>query len=266
MKKRYILLIVFAALVVFGCFLSYTQPALPVIQLPGECYPGTATGSDFFPCLTNTLVTTFIAFAIVLIIGLSLRARSRTADEVPTGFYNFFEWIFESALNFATNLAGTKKALEFFGLFFTLILYILVSNWIELVPGVDSIGFFEWVPHLEAVKAVEAEESLAEELGTSLSEEERKQYTDELFILGEPYCRQCGYCLPCPGEMNIPAILRMERTCDFFGLKEWVRVEEIGKLEVHPERCEGCGVCEPRCPFDLPIRQMIQNAQHYRQP
>ena len=65
--------------------------------------------------------------------------------------------------------------------------------------------------------------------------------------------------------MNIPAILRMERTCDFFGLNEWIRVAEIGKLDVHPERCEGCGICEPRCPFDLPIRQMIENAQQYRQ-
>lgn len=172
MKKRYILLVVFVALIFFGCFLSYTQPALPVIQLPGECYPGTSTGSGLFPCLTNTLVTTFVAWIVVLAIALFLRARSRTADEVPTGFYNFFEWIIESGMNFSANLAGSKKAKQFFPLFFTLILYILVANWIELVPGVDSIGFFEWLPHLKAEQAVVLQEDVANELGEHLSEEE----------------------------------------------------------------------------------------------
>jgi F-type H+-transporting ATPase subunit a len=180
MKKRYILLVVFVALIFFGCFLSYTQPALPVIQLPGECYPGTVTGNSLFPCLTNTLVTTFVAWLVVLAIALFLRARSRTADEVPTGFYNFFEWIIESGMNFSTNLAGSKKAKQFFPLFFTLILYILVANWIELVPGVDSIGFFEWLPHLKAEQAVVEKEALAADLGEHLSEEEIEQTFQEV--------------------------------------------------------------------------------------
>lgn len=47
----------------------------------------------------------------------------------------------------------------------------------------------------------------AAEAFTALPEEERRQCADELAILGEPYCRQCGYCLPCPGQIDIPAIL-----------------------------------------------------------
>ena len=121
------------------------------------------------------------------------------------------------------------------------------------------------IPGAHNIQELDEDIDAAEEF-TALSEEERSQYANDLFILGEPYCRQCGYCLPCPGEMNIPAILRMERTCTVFGLKEWIRESEIGKLEVHPEKCEDCGLCEPRCPFDLPIRQMIKNAPQYRQP
>jgi F-type H+-transporting ATPase subunit a len=126
------------------------------------------------------LVTTFVAWLVVLAIALLLRARSRTADEVPTGFYNFFEWIVESGMNFSTGLAGSKKAKQFFPLFFTLILYILVANWIELVPGVDSVGFYEWLPHLKAVEAVEAKESLAESVGEHLSEEELEHTFEEV--------------------------------------------------------------------------------------
>jgi predicted aldo/keto reductase-like oxidoreductase len=101
---------------------------------------------------------------------------------------------------------------------------------------------------------------------SAMSGAERRQWADELFVLGEPYCRECGYCLPCPGGMDLPAVLRMERTCSHYGIEEWIRPEEIGLIEVHPERCEGCGVCEARCPFDLPIRQMVASARQYRQP
>jgi F-type H+-transporting ATPase subunit a len=156
-KKRYILLVCLIGLIVFGCFISYAMPALPFIQLPGEVYPPT---HGEYPLgikgLTNTFVAAILAFVLVLAMGLGLRARSRTSDEIPTGFYNFFEFVIEGGMNFATNLAGTKKAGDFFPIFITLILYILVANWMELIPGVDSIGFSEWVPHAAGVKAAEA--------------------------------------------------------------------------------------------------------------
>ena len=120
------------------------------------------------------------------------------------------------------------------------------------------------IPGAGTTEQLDANVDIAEEF-TAMSEEERKAYTEELFFLGEPYCRQCQYCLPCPGEMDIPAILKMGRTCDFFGLKEWIRAQEVGTLEVHPERCDGCNFCESRCPYDLPVRQMVRDAQQYSQ-
>ena len=127
MKKRYILLIVFIGLIVFGSIMAFTRPVLPVISLPGECYPGTA-GIPVFNCVTNTAVTTLVAWIIVAALGLSLRARSRSADEVPTGFYNFFELIVDGALGYATRVGGRAKAKKFFPLFLTIILSVLVAN------------------------------------------------------------------------------------------------------------------------------------------
>jgi F-type H+-transporting ATPase subunit a len=184
MKKRYILLLVFLGLIVFGTVIAFTRPVLPVIQLPGECYPGTR-GLPIFNCLTNTFVTTVVAWLIVLLIGVSLRARSRTADEIPTGFYNFFEMIVESGLNFSTNLAGYNRAKQFFPLFLTLILYILVANWIELVPGVDSIGFYEWLPHLRAEEEVAQAETDAAISGVEVSEEKLLEIAHEAEVLSD---------------------------------------------------------------------------------
>jgi predicted aldo/keto reductase-like oxidoreductase len=120
------------------------------------------------------------------------------------------------------------------------------------------------IPGAGNTRQLDANIDIVEEF-TALSEQERKACTEELSFLGEPYCRQCRYCLPCPGEMDIPAILRMGRTCSFFGLTEWIRAEEVGALEVHPERCDSCHFCESRCPYDLPVRQMIREAQQYSQ-
>ena len=138
-------------------FVPAIKPVRPFIQLPGEVYPGTEW---FFGGWTNTFTATLFAWITVVIIALSLRARSRTADEVPTGFYNFFEMVIEGAYGFAENIAGAKKVKDFFPFFMTYILVILVANWWGLIPGVDSIGIWEPKPVFEAhneERAVEAE-------------------------------------------------------------------------------------------------------------
>jgi predicted aldo/keto reductase-like oxidoreductase len=120
------------------------------------------------------------------------------------------------------------------------------------------------IPGASDTAELDADIDIAEEF-SSLSEEEQMMCASDEVVLGKHYCRNCGYCLPCPSDMNIPGILRMERTCTVFGLKEWIRESEIGKLTVEATECEGCGLCEVRCPFDLPIRRMIKNAEKYKQ-
>src|SRR5690606_31769204 len=119
-KKRYILLLIVVLMIVFGSIIAYTRPVLPFIQLPGEPYPGTEGLMPAFlfnnAGLLNTFIATLVAWAVVLLLVFILRARSRTADEVPTGFYNLFELVLEGAYNFAQNIAGPKVK-EFFPYF-----------------------------------------------------------------------------------------------------------------------------------------------------
>ncbi len=181
-KKRYLLLIVVVLMIVFGSVIGYTKPVLPFIQLPGEVWPGTEgllpqvlfnnTG------LTNTFAATLLAWGVILLIVLAVRGRSRTADEVPTGFYNFFEMVIEGAYNFAQNIAGPKVK-EFFPYFMSFILIILVSNWMGLIPGFDSVGLWEHKPHfvgLEAARELEAERLAA---GETVTEEELHHAEEE---------------------------------------------------------------------------------------
>ena len=121
--------------------------------------------------LTNTFVATLLAWGVILLLILAVRGRSRTADEVPTGFYNFFEMIIEGAYNFAQNIAGPKVR-EFFPYFMSFILIILVSNWMGLIPGYDSIGLWEHKPHFVGLKAAEEFEAERTAAGESFTEEE----------------------------------------------------------------------------------------------
>ncbi len=182
MKKRYI---VYAALIVLvlQSVIPLLTPVLPVIQLPGEILWSWPGGKEFLGGLfgggfTNTFLATLLTLIILLAMTFSLKAKSRTADEVPTGGYNFFELIVEFAYGYVENAAG-KWAKAFFPFFMTFILWIVVANWMELVPFVDSFGKWENLPHHTAELAVEAAEADAAAKGEHLSEDEIKHIEEE---------------------------------------------------------------------------------------
>lgn len=182
-KKRYIVILCVILLIILGSIINITKPVLPFIQLPGETYPGSynwpIVGTLFGKQgLTNTFMASLVAYALILILIFSLRAGSKTADEVPTGFYNFFEMIIEGAYNFAENIAGTKVK-DFFPYFMSILLIILFTNWTALIPGWDSIGFWEYKPHFLAEQEAREKEAEAEANGEHLSEEEIEEYVHE---------------------------------------------------------------------------------------
>ena len=161
MKKRYYVYL-FVILLVAQSFFRITTPVLPVIQLPGEViFPwgeGSFLNGLFGKGFTNTFLATLLTFAILLVLTFSLRARSRTPDEVPTGFYNFFEMIVEALYNYAKGTAGSWTK-TFFPFFMTFILWIVVANWMELVPFVDALGKMENIPEHQVHLAEQAAEA-----------------------------------------------------------------------------------------------------------
>ncbi|GAB4149925.1 MAG: F0F1 ATP synthase subunit A [Candidatus Promineifilaceae bacterium] len=175
MKKRYWVYLCLLGMIIFGSVL--VKPVLPVIQLPGELFvrfDNAFIKQWFGGGITNTFMGTLIAWVIIVVMAFSLKAKSRTADEVPSGFYNVFEWLVEALYGFVESSAG-KWAKNFFPFFMTFILFILVANWLELVPGVDSIGKYETMGELAEHRA----EAAAEAAGEHLSEDELHHIYDE---------------------------------------------------------------------------------------
>lgn len=75
--------------------------------------------------------------------------------------------------------------------------------------------------------------------------------------LGTQFCRRCGYCAPCSVGISIPSMFLFEGYLKRYGLADWAR----GRYETMAKTasdCIGCGLCEERCPYNLPIREMLK--------
>lgn len=77
--------------------------------------------------------------------------------------------------------------------------------------------------------------------------------------LGTNFCRRCNYCAPCTVGINIPSVFLLEGYYSRYDLKEWA-TSRYSTLSKNASDCIGCGECEPRCPYNLPIREMLKKA------
>ncbi len=77
--------------------------------------------------------------------------------------------------------------------------------------------------------------------------------------LGNNFCRRCNYCQPCSVGINISGVFLFQGYLDRYGLEDWAKAR-YDTLPIKASACIECGACEPRCPYNLPIRQMLKDA------
>ena len=128
----------------------------------------------------------------------------------------------------------------------------LALRFIEASGAID-ISF----PGMGSVEEVERNASAAEEL-TPLTEEELKTCETIRLELGNHFCRRCGYCAPCTVGIDIPSNFLMVNYLRKYDLADWARARYSGMAH-HAGECIGCGECEKRCPYELPIREMLKD-------
>ena len=82
---------------------------------------------------------------------------------------------------------------------------------------------------------------------------------DNCDALGTQFCRRCNYCAPCTVGISIPSVFLFQGYLNRYGLQQWGR-ERYATLQTKAGACIRCGACEPRCPYNLPIRKMMKKA------
>ncbi len=92
-----------------------------------------------------------------------------------------------------------------------------------------------------------------------LSGEEQEKIAKIKDDLGTNFCRRCNYCAPCSVGINIPGVFLFEGYYSRYDLKDWA-MSRYSSLPKTASDCIECGACEERCPYDLPIRDMLKKA------
>ena len=93
-----------------------------------------------------------------------------------------------------------------------------------------------------------------------LTEEEMAEISHIRNTLGTEFCRRCNYSAPCTAGINISGSILFEGYFNRYDLKDWA-YDRYMALPVHADACVDCGVCESRCPYNLPIRKMLKRVQ-----
>ncbi len=129
-------------------------------------------------------------------------------------------------------------------------------------PGVDVVlsgmGTIQMVE--ENVVTASREEPL------TVEERQRiREALDRFKGLADLYCTGCGYCMPCPHDVNIPANLEYMNYYRIYGLKKSAR--ELYALLGTPghytpglpaSECQECSECEDKCPQNIPIMAQLK--------
>jgi predicted aldo/keto reductase-like oxidoreductase len=134
-------------------------------------------------------------------------------------------------------------------------------------PGVTvALSGMNVTEHIE-------ENVAAAERVAAMSEDEQRQVESLLERnqrLMDLYCTGCGYCMPCPNDVNIPENFRFMTWNKVWGLHEQAK-ESYGRMSMEgfntpwgkvvglkAEACIECGECEPKCPQNIPIIDQLK--------
>jgi predicted aldo/keto reductase-like oxidoreductase len=90
-----------------------------------------------------------------------------------------------------------------------------------------------------------------------LDEEDRHTIDTLRKSLGAFYCRRCDYCQPCPNDIPIAFLLHMPSVRGRMG-DRMMQTDSFRDILNKARNCDSCGSCEDRCPFDLPVREMLK--------
>jgi predicted aldo/keto reductase-like oxidoreductase len=77
--------------------------------------------------------------------------------------------------------------------------------------------------------------------------------------LGRQFCRRCEYCQPCPQGVMITPAMGYGVIVGRMSAKTAVSFASVPMNTV--PKCVNCGLCVTRCPYNLPIPEMLK--KHY---
>ena len=126
----------------------------------------------------------------------------------------------------------------------------LAIKWALAVPGVLLI------PGVESPELFDENWRVFEE-GGPLTEAEEREIAALQASYDKVFCRRCDYCQPCSEEISIQTVLGVRSLVKRMG-KELLRQGPLWTAVERGRNCTECGECVTRCPYELPIPELIR--------
>lgn len=105
--------------------------------------------------ISNSMLTSLIVSGLIIAFALMVKASVKSTSR-PTGLQNFAEMLVEGLTGLAAGVTGSmERAERFFPLFASFFIFILLNNWMGLLPGVGTIGYMHAAESTEEHAQVE---------------------------------------------------------------------------------------------------------------
>jgi predicted aldo/keto reductase-like oxidoreductase len=83
---------------------------------------------------------------------------------------------------------------------------------------------------------------------------------------GDRFCRRCDYCRPCQQEIPISMVMTFPSFVKRMPPERTLKGGMFEGAMAKAATCLKCGECEEKCPFHLPIREMLtENLELYKE-
>jgi predicted aldo/keto reductase-like oxidoreductase len=117
-------------------------------------------------------------------------------------------------------------------------------------------------PGIERIEEIEEIVTIVNSGRWELTDQDRWEIEEIRTELGSRFCRRCQYCMPCPEGVNIWMLMVVQDL--WRGSPADVFFESTKEIVESGRNCIQCGQCEAKCPYELPIREMIvENIEFY---
>ena len=118
--------------------------------------------------------------------------------------------------------------------------------------------FPDVIPVVGIEKIYEVEEIVQILEGSlDMTEVEQKETLRMRNELGSVFCRRCDYCQPCNEGITISQVMMWESVVKRLS-QEWLFSGWLADIMDKAANCTQCGECEEKCPYNLPIMDMMK--------
>jgi len=168
--------------------------------------------------ISNSMFTSTIASLLILSFGFLVKISLDQKTIRPTGLQNLAEWIVESFLNFINSVTGDlKKSQIFLPSLATFFIFIVLNNWLGLLPIVGSVGLK--IPQESKVESIQQLETTPIDSAHEVAEPVKHE--KETFVKEEKHEKFVPVFRPGTADLNTTIALALTSVflIQFFGFK-----------------------------------------------